>query len=488
MIKQLLNLMSILITLILFSACEKNGAPPEVSQPVITQYASRADFMVGGEKITTGPLKDYEQESDVVYKLTVSSEFPLSKFMVKTTSDAFSSDSRILRTEPANAIDEQGNFTSELREVVVYYAYRIHPSVPASSIVVVDFTFQNRSNFIGTTSNTFTVIKKGSTNGKLLTVIDMPGINRYEGIGIQDNLDILSGVRGANGANINYRKGAFYSMSLRSDMVFTEDAISLADKVDFVGYRSKTDGTNPVLANGNFYLVSPSNLTILTSTYAGAVAATVALTGTSGTANITVGGITRLATFTTNTTTSATNFVNTHKAAYTAAGLNLMSNAANLVWTALQPGVGFSAVTIATVTGDLFGNEVRDAKNDLLASTIKEMGTKLQAEGKALNKVYFKRLDNITGSNRVTPAAFNLLTHDNEFDILLAGIVAEDKTYTGAMGLNQVYGFVAEDGRRGIIKTQAVNVATPTGTVTINPPNSGDGVLFCTIKVQENIQ
>ncbi len=474
------------------SSCDKSGETPEVSQPLITQYAAKAEEVVEGENIAIGPLKDYEQESDVVYKLEVSSELPLSKFIVKTSSDVFSSQSKILRTVPANAIDAQGNFTQDLKKVTVYYAYKIDAAVPPLSIVTVTFTFQNRNNFAGSSSNTFSTIKKGSTNGKLLTVIDMPGytLARYAGIGNQDNLDILGGVRAAliaAGVNINYRKGPFFSIPLRSDIAFSSDAFISADKIDFVGYRTKVAGTNPVLNNGSYYLVSPSDTTVLTSSFAGAIGTTITLTGNSGTANITVGKVTRLATYVSSPTQTATNFVTAHKAAYTAVGLNLTSNAANLVWNLINKNTPVYTVQTSTLTGNLAGNELRDAKVDLLAATIRKIAADLPA-GQQLRKVYFKRLDNITGSNKVTAATFDQITHDSEFEVLLAGIVAEGRTSIGPVAHNnEVYGFVIDDGRRGLIKTSAATSVNPSGAS--NPTNSttaAEGVLFCTIKVQEN--
>ncbi|RYZ53212.1 MAG: hypothetical protein EOP49_07780 [Sphingobacteriales bacterium] len=492
MTKKILNLSVLLMLAAALSSCQKSGEAPEVSQPIITQYAAKAEEVVGGETIAIGPIKDYEQESEVVYKLVVSSELPLTKFMVKTSSDVFSLESRVVKTEPANALDEQGNFIQELKNVTVYYAYKIDPAVAPLSIVTVTFTFQNKNNFAGSSSNTFTTIKKGSTSGKRLTVIDMPGYSsaRYAGIGNQDNLDIVGGIRTAliaAGVDLNYRKGPFFSIEMRSDMVFSEDAVLSADKIDFVGYRTKVAGTNPVLNNGSFYLVSPSDTTVLTSTFAGAIGTTITLTGNSGTADITVGKVTRLATYVSNPAQTATNFVNAHKAAYTAVGLNLSSNGANLVWNLIAKNTPVYTVKAQTLTGNLSGNEVRDVKLDLLAAAIRKIAAALPA-GKELRKVYFKRLDNITGDNRVTAATFDQLTHDSEFDVLLADIEAEGRTSIGpVVHNNEVYGFVMDDGRRGLIKTSPATSVNPSGAT--NPTNSttaSDGVLFCTIKVQEN--
>ena len=487
MIKQLLNLMILLVLVAVYSACEITGSAPEVSQPIVLQYVDKNVMVVGGDSIQTGPLKDFEQESDVVYRLTVSSEIPLSKFIVKTSSDAFYSGLKILKTEPDQAIDSLGNFTQKLTNVVVYYAYRIHPLVAPHSIVKVDFTFQNESNYVGISSDLFTVIKKGSTNGKLLTVIDMPGYTtaRFAGIGNQNNMDILSGNKSE--ADARYRKGAFYSLGLRSDIALTSDVLRSAGKVDFVGYITKSAGTDPVLTNGSYYLVSPSDTTVLTTKYAGATVTTIALVGTSGTADVTVGGLTKTITFSKDLTTTATSFVTANKAAYAAVGLTLTSNAANLVWSAITKNVGFTPVTFVPLTGTLYGNEVRDAKLDLLASTIRQLNMKLSASGSALRKVYFKRLDNVTGTNNVTPAYFDLLTHDNEFDVLLAGIATEATTAIGPIKLNEVYGFVTDDGRRGLIKTAPINSVSPSGASNATVvPTAGDGVLFCTIKAQEN--
>ena len=62
---------------------------------------------------------------------------------------------------------------------------------------------------------------------------------------------------------------------------------------------------------------------------------TITLTGTSGTANVTLaGGLTKTATFDTNLTTTAANFVTTHAAAYAAEGITVTSSGADLIFTA----------------------------------------------------------------------------------------------------------------------------------------------------------
>ncbi len=80
---------------------------------------------------------------------------------------------------------------------------------------------------------------------------------------------------------------------------------------------------------------------------------TVTLTGTSGTANISVGGTNYLATFTTNLTTSANNFVTSHSATLLALGIVVTANAGVLTFVALT--TTFPAITITNATGDLAG-------------------------------------------------------------------------------------------------------------------------------------
>ncbi|MDB5015126.1 MAG: hypothetical protein JWQ25_3328, partial [Daejeonella sp.] len=337
------------------------------------------------------------------------------------------------------------------------------------------------------TTHTFNVIKQGSTSGKRLLVIDMPGnsLIPIAGIGSQDNLDNMSGTRTPGTGNGPYKKGPFYSLASRTDITYSSDALMNIPNIDFVGYRAKSAGISPlVLTNGEFYLVSPNDTTMLTSTYAGSTVTTIALVGSSGTANITVDGVTKTATYVTSTTQTATNFVTANAAAYSAAGYTLTSSAANLIWSAKNPNMGSKTGKIANVTGTLSGTQIRDEKNDLLASVIRQMTSSLPV-GQTLKKVYFKRLDNITtdaNQTRVTSTYFDQLTHDNEFDVLLNGIQAGGRTIAGPIGYNQVYGFVMEDGRRGLIKV------TPSviGTFPVSLPTAGNGVLYGSIKFQEN--
>lgn len=79
----------------------------------------------------------------------------------------------------------------------------------------------------------------------------------------------------------------------------------------------------------------------------------VTLTGTSGTANVVVGGVNYLATFTSDLTTSAANFVTSHAATLLALGITVTANTGVLTFSAATS--IFPSISVANVTGDLAG-------------------------------------------------------------------------------------------------------------------------------------
>lgn len=407
MINKLKYIPALILAVGLFSSCQKIEAVPDVSQPIIRLNVDKGTTQIAGQTVATGPEKDYEQDSDVFYKLTVSSSKPLSRLIVNTTAEKISQLSRVVRTEPENAIDANGNFIEKVNEVVVIYAFHIDPAVTPTSSVSVTFTFQNESNYIGLSSHTFSAIKKGSTSGKPLSTIAMQfSVYNREGIGTQDNLDLVGGLKPITG-DLRISRGPFYSLENRADIEVSADALRLADKIDLVGYKTKAAGTNPVLANGQYYLVSPSDTVVLTSRYVGAPASP-------------------------------------------------------------------------------------DNQSLKMRNTIRDLAAKLKGEGKGLRKTYFKRLDNITGPGQLTPTAFDQLTHDNEFDILLAGIETDAQTIAGPVGFSEVYGFVMDNGRRGLIKTISSTIQVTSdqaglvvGQIYNIPAPSSNNNLLCTIKFQD---
>ena len=92
--KKLLYIAVLLPCALIFCSCSKIEPLPDVAQPVVRRFSDKVTFEVGGTSITTGALKDYEQDSEVIFQLTVTSTTNLSKFFVTTTSDAVSNLSR----------------------------------------------------------------------------------------------------------------------------------------------------------------------------------------------------------------------------------------------------------------------------------------------------------------------------------------------------------------------------------------------------------
>lgn len=101
----------------------------------------------------------------------------------------------------------------------------------------------------------------------------------------------------------------------------------------------------------------------------------VTLTGTSGTANINVDGLDYLATFNTDLTTTAANFVTTHAENLEVAGITVTSNGATILFEGLTATV--TAITITNATTNLAGNivavvpaEYREACSTVYETTV----------------------------------------------------------------------------------------------------------------------
>lgn len=103
--------------------------------------------------------------------------------------------------------------------------------------------------------------------------------------------------------------------------------------------------------NEKVHSVSAIQLTTEYPSLTGNSSRAVTLTGTSGTANITVGGTDYLATFTTNLTTSANNFVTSHGATLLALGITVTASSGVLTFVAET--ATFPTITRANVSGDL---------------------------------------------------------------------------------------------------------------------------------------
>lgn len=81
------------------------------------------------------------------------------------------------------------------------------------------------------------------------------------------------------------------------------------------------------------------------------------LTGTSGTANVNVNGVNYLATFSSNLTTTAANFVTTHGATLSGLGITVTASTGILTFATAS---AYTAVSVSNVTGDLSGTPTAD--------------------------------------------------------------------------------------------------------------------------------
>lgn len=91
---------------------------------------------------------------------------------------------------------------------------------------------------------------------------------------------------------------------------------------------------------------------------------TITLAGTAGSAVIELaGGLTKVASFTTSLTITATNFVNTNASAYLAQKIIITSSGPDIIFTAQYPGYDFTSPTITGITGNMTGSVVHTTAN-----------------------------------------------------------------------------------------------------------------------------
>ena len=124
-------------------------------------------------------------------------------------------------------------------------------------------------------------------------------------------------------------------------------AITPSDTVDV-----KDDINNLYGATSVFLHNISASATVRVLPASGNNVAGLTLTGSSGTANVTVNGVAYLATYTSSLTVSATNFVNSHKAALAERGITVTSNGAQLRFTGA---VSQGQLSVANATGNLSG-------------------------------------------------------------------------------------------------------------------------------------
>ncbi len=129
-------------------------------------------------------------------------------------------------------------------------------------------------------------------------------------------------------------------------------------------YRQLTDGGMwyKLMANAS---TTPSATQIYREEISNTAVAqvdTVTLTGTAGTANVTVGGVAYLATFNTNLNTTHADFVALHAAALLLRGITL-TGTTTAIFTSTVPGMEQPAPTVANVVANLAGGNVATTPN-----------------------------------------------------------------------------------------------------------------------------
>jgi hypothetical protein len=186
--------------------------------------------------------------------------------------------------------------------------------------------------------------------------------------------DIIKVLTNGTGATVIYsNKGAGRK---QIDVLETPAAISTAagTLISVTDLSSSTvfyitgDRVNAIESSTNG---DGQGLAVIETAEAVAQVTTSTLTGTSGTANLTMGALVKLATFDTDLTTTAANFVTAHAAAYLANGDSIIvtSDGADLIFTAAVAGDAFVDGGSANVSGDLDGTEAATTANVEQANT-----------------------------------------------------------------------------------------------------------------------
>lgn len=137
----------------------------------------------------------------------------------------------------------------------------------------------------------------------------------------------------------------------------------------------------------------------------------ITLTGTSGTASITgIGGLIKTATFATNLTTTASNFVTTNATAYLAVGIGLTSSGAVLTFAKSTSNTGFDSGLITNQTGDLSGTFIA-VSNKYYVGGSKRIDLLLRRANHVAGSSAFAVKASLDSEDTVTPTMtdFNLL-------------------------------------------------------------------------------
>lgn len=169
-------------------------------------------------------------------------------------------------------------------------------------------------------------------------------------------VDIPLSIGGDIVATPNGELGLMFNIAVGIDSTLANPInLRKGDEVTFI--LTQGGGT---LAFGNKFLFIGGSYTFSTGT---AQVDTLTLSGTVGTANVTAAGVTKLATYNTSLTQTATDFVTAHATAYLAVGITLTSSGADLIFTAETAGFSWDDTAIAGVVTDLGGDIVLTTPN-----------------------------------------------------------------------------------------------------------------------------
>jgi len=237
-------------------------------------------------------------------------------------------------------------------------------------------------NYFGTVSKILKAYAKGfnAASGTTYTQRDLTVV-RMKAEAADDALDFYQTVfeQGLRKDDWNNLDGTFlkniiielYRNAVRSDVfrqfwlndtnkeTVTSGVIDGSADVDYNAFQGMWDRLIDNAAT------SPSDTQIFRHTVEdGAVAEvnTVTLTGTSGTANVTVGGVNYLATFNTSLNQTHADFVALHAAALALRGITL-TGTTTAIFTSAVPGQPIPDPTVTNVTGDLAGANVDTTPN-----------------------------------------------------------------------------------------------------------------------------
>jgi hypothetical protein len=227
-------LVFIVVSLLIFS-CKKQEGLPEVTFPTVSYSVNNETIQVNNTSIVVGPSKIYEQDSYVVYKLTLGAEKSLKQLRAEVSADYIALDSKVIASEPAGVCTEVGDFTSNVKQAVVYYQLHIHPLVKPQSKITVTFSVLDNKSYQMKQPHTFTVVKKGSSAGKAFRTF-------YMLTGTQESLRLeVPTVTGGspivfNADNLS-NVGQYFSLDIRTSFSQPSDALRNSDKIDWIGYK-----------------------------------------------------------------------------------------------------------------------------------------------------------------------------------------------------------------------------------------------------------